>query len=100
MKAMGLAFLVVLLVAVPASLQAGNDSKPSKVDVCHVPPGNPDNAHVISVSSHAVPAHLRHGDCLEFPVKEDGGCSCSGDAKGSSLSRPVTLPSLKVPPAL
>lgn len=99
MKALRLAILVVLLVVVPVSLQAGNDSKPSKVDVCHVPPGNPDNAHVISVSSHAVPAHLRHGDCVEFVVQEDG-CACAGDAKASSLSRPVTLPSFKVPPAL
>jgi hypothetical protein len=30
--------------------------------VCHVPPGNPDNAHTISVSAKALPAHLAHGD--------------------------------------
>lgn len=33
-----------------------------KVSVCHVPPGNPANAHVIYVGSPAVEAHLRHGD--------------------------------------
>ncbi|HYD21897.1 MAG TPA: T9SS type A sorting domain-containing protein [Flavipsychrobacter sp.] len=38
-----------------------------KVAVCHIPPGNPGNAHVIYVSVNAVPAHLAHGDNL-------GGC--------------------------
>jgi predicted lipid-binding transport protein (Tim44 family) len=35
-----------------------------KVVICHRPPGNPDNAHTISVSPNAVPAHLAHGDTL------------------------------------
>jgi hypothetical protein len=35
-----------------------------KVDICHVPPGNPANAHTITVSENAVPAHLAHGDYL------------------------------------
>lgn len=34
----------------------------AKVDVCHIPPGNPDNAHTITVSENAVSAHLDHGD--------------------------------------
>jgi hypothetical protein len=33
-----------------------------KVLICHIPPGNPDNAHTISVAPSAVPAHLAHGD--------------------------------------
>ena len=33
-----------------------------KVDVCHLPPGNPGNAHTISVSINALNAHLGHGD--------------------------------------
>jgi len=32
-----------------------------KVTICHVPPGNPANAHTISVGASAVPAHLAHG---------------------------------------
>jgi hypothetical protein len=48
-----------LFVAVSASpVQAGED----KISVCHVPPGNPENAHVIWVGPAAVPAHLAHGD--------------------------------------
>ncbi|MEA3136448.1 MAG: large repetitive protein, partial [Thermoplasmata archaeon] len=35
-----------------------------KVTICHVPPGNPGNAHTLSVGSSAVPAHLAHGDSL------------------------------------
>jgi len=48
-----------LLVVVSVSpVQAGED----KVQVCHVPPGNPENAHIIVVGISAVPAHLAHGD--------------------------------------
>ncbi|MCG3165186.1 MAG: hypothetical protein POELPBGB_00948 [Bacteroidia bacterium] len=35
-----------------------------KVLMCHVPPGNPANAHTISISANAVPAHLAHGDVV------------------------------------
>ena len=35
-----------------------------KVTLCHIPPGNPDNAHTITVGASAVPAHLAHGDTL------------------------------------
>lgn len=40
-------------------------TKAAKVSVCHIPPGNPSNAHIISVGPPAVPAHLAHGDALE-----------------------------------
>lgn len=33
-----------------------------KALVCHIPPGNPGNAHSICVGQPAVPAHLAHGD--------------------------------------
>ena len=32
--------------------------------LCHIPPGNPANAHSIEVPQSAVPAHLAHGDLL------------------------------------
>ena len=34
------------------------------VTICHIPPGNPANAHTITVGEPAVKAHLRHGDTL------------------------------------
>lgn len=37
----------------------GKDNK--KVVVCHIPPGNPANAHSICISPNGVPAHLAHG---------------------------------------
>jgi uncharacterized membrane protein YgcG len=47
-----------------------------KTTVCHIPPGNPANAHTICVGNAAVPAHVDHGDFL-------GTCSCGGDGSGS-----------------
>lgn len=44
----------------------------AKVQVCHVPPGNPANAHFISVAASAVPAHVGHGDQV---LTGDGSCS-------------------------
>ena len=35
-----------------------------KVTICHIPPGNPDNAKTKEVSKDAVAAHLAHGDTL------------------------------------
>ena len=33
-----------------------------RVQICHRPPGNPDNEHTITVGAPAVQAHLGHGD--------------------------------------
>lgn len=42
-----------------------------KCTICHVPPGNPGNAHTLNIGCSAVDAHLRNhpGDCL-------GPCPC------------------------
>lgn len=49
-----------------------------KVTICHIPPGNPGNAHTISVSPNAVDAHLRHGDhcapCTDLACVDDSDC--------------------------
>ena len=38
-------------------------TNPKKVLICHIPPGNPGNAHDICVSEHAVEPHQsQHGD--------------------------------------
>ncbi|AFE06254.1 putative lipoprotein [Corallococcus coralloides DSM 2259] len=49
-----------------------------RVTICHIPPGNPANAHSITVGLPAVAAHLRHGDTLgacEGETPTDGGTS-------------------------
>jgi len=52
-----------------------------KTTVCHIPPGNPDKAHTITVGTPAVPAHLAHGD-YETP--------CGGSESSGPLSQPVS----------
>lgn len=69
-------FVVVAIVTaigfnIPALVQtasAGNE----KVDICHIPPGNPENVNTITVSENAVQSHLDHGDSL-------GCCTGVGD---------------------
>ena len=62
-----------LFVAVSASpVQAGED----KVEVCHIPPGNPENTHVIVVGASAVPAHLAHGDSANTSNSTDFDGHC------------------------
>jgi len=40
-------------------------STPNKVEVCHIPPGNPSNKHTISISLSAVETHIaKHGDFI------------------------------------
>ncbi|NRD51525.1 hypothetical protein HRD49_09785 [Corallococcus exiguus] len=50
------------------------------ITICHIPPGNPANAHSITVGVPAVAAHLRHGDTVgacddEGEPPTDGGTS-------------------------
>ena len=47
-----------------------------RVTICHIPPGNPENAHTITVGVGAVPAHLAHGDHCG-PCEEDGSLMSS-----------------------
>ena len=44
----------------PSQAQAqGGD----KITICHIPPGNPGNAHTITISTSALETHLTlHGD--------------------------------------
>ncbi|MBP8811392.1 MAG: hypothetical protein KBG48_15835 [Kofleriaceae bacterium] len=64
--------------------RCGHDGHgPGKVTVCHVPPGNPGNAHTIRVSRSAVRAHLAHGDylgeCASTCAPEGGACADTDD---------------------
>ena len=59
-----------------ASFALGSDGH--KDMICHVPPGNPANAHVIVVDHNSVKeiAHLKHGDWI---VDESNPCPPSFD---------------------
>ncbi len=58
--AVAAAALCMIFSPVPVATATPND----KVVICHIPPGNPDNAQTITVGSDAVAAHLAHGDVL------------------------------------
>ena len=56
-----------MLSTIPATYATGGDDDnddDGKVTICHVPHGNPENAHTTTVSENAVAAHLAHGDYL------------------------------------
>ncbi len=57
---------IVILIAVVFSLFTVGAARASdgKVNVCHVPPGNPRDAHVISIDPDSAGDHLAHGDNL------------------------------------
>ena len=49
------------------NVDCSNNGNAKKVEVCHVPPGNPANAHVICISENAVGTHLdEHTDNLGY----------------------------------
>jgi hypothetical protein len=74
-------------VDVNADLHACDPGSVKKTTICHIPPGNPANAHTICVGNAAVPAHLQnHGDSIG-PCKIEKPCPTpptgSGGATGS-----------------
>lgn len=70
MKSFSILVALLFMFCLPLNFNANEptDDGP-KVTICHIPPGNPDNAHAITVSINAIPAHLAHGDSL-------GDCEC------------------------
>ncbi len=70
----------------PDALASEAKKDEAKVEVCHIPPGNPDNAHTIVISESALQAHLDHGDhvgpCESAPPVEardsgsESACVC------------------------
>ena len=84
-----------------------------KVCLCHLPPGNPWNAHGICVGEPAVDAHLAHGDTLgscpvgcggeagilceegQFCQRPEG--ECSEDAVGECVDVPPLCPQIVDP---
>ena len=64
-----------------------------KTTICHIPPGNPANAHTMCVGNAAVPAHLAHGDAsaraappAAAAVDRHGGGGAGGGGGGAGGS--------------
>ena len=94
----------------------GGSGGAGKVCLCHIPPGNPGNAHTICVGAPAVKAHLGHGDTLgecssgvsvcggtsevacptgQFCKREEGFCSAA--AEGTCVDIPGSCPEVLEP---
>lgn len=85
----GVATVALFVLAGFASVAAAAPAP--KVDICHIPPGNPSNFHTITVSSNALPAHLAHGDlggaCNDVCATLcDDGNACTVDDTGDCQS--------------
>ncbi|NLX14564.1 MAG: hypothetical protein GXY44_13055 [Phycisphaerales bacterium] len=70
-------------------------SNQNKVELCHVPPGNPQNAHTIMVAEAAVPAHLANGSYLGPCVQDEPDSDGDGVPDALDLC-PDTAPGAEV----
>jgi len=74
-----------------AHLRACRPGDQKKTTICHIPPGNPANAHTLCIGNAAVPAHLdNHGDHLgacenETPCTPPPGPDGNGGSGGASV---------------
>ena len=71
-------FLISCWIGVAGLYVPGAIAGEGKVEICHIPPGNPENAHTITISENALETHLEHGDRV-------GPCDAAqaGQARGS-----------------
>lgn len=60
-----------------------NGDEGGTVIICHVPPGEPGNAHTIEVDASAAEVHLSHGDFLGFCPGEE--CLSDSDCDDGNL---------------
>lgn len=77
------------------TLHACSPEETHKTTICHIPPGNPSNAHTLCVANAAVPAHMEDhqdtlGECVSEPPCDtadagvgDAHCPDSGSDAGS-----------------
>lgn len=84
-----------------------DDDHDDKIKICHIPPGNPDKAHTITISKAAWEAHKVHGDykgkCNNDNHDNGEDCKCKkpsiftvkyngpGTLSGTGSNAPVTI---------
>jgi hypothetical protein len=71
-----------------ADLRACDPHDTKKTTICHIPPGNPGNAHTICVGNPAVAPHVHHHGDTIGPCKQEVTCqppaAGTGGAPGGS----------------
>lgn len=110
MRKSNLVTLFVLVALLAVSVASVSAAPSGKVSICHVPPGNPNAAHVINIGEAGWRGHLNHEDDFDIdenhpcpPVSDDGGDGDDGDDDdtGEVCEWDETLPAdsdLCVPP--
>jgi hypothetical protein len=64
-RTMLVSFTAVMLLVSAGTVFAGDNSNTDhKITICHIPPGDPGNAHTIVIDESAWPAHEAHGDYI------------------------------------
>jgi hypothetical protein len=73
-----------------ADIRACDPQDSKKTTICHIPPGNPANAHTLCIGNPAVPAHLHnHGDYLGA-CKSETPCPTPGSGGSPGIEQPGT----------
>jgi hypothetical protein len=74
-----------------ADIHACDAGQTRKTTICHIPPGNPSNAHTLCVGNAAVAAHVEQhhdtiGACVAEPPCDSGDDVDAGVGGGSGSS--------------
>jgi hypothetical protein len=73
MRVIKISMSIISALLISAPIFAANPHNEDQVTICHYPPGNPGNAHTITVGASAVQTHIsQHGDTL-------GACAVSAN---------------------
>ncbi len=95
-----------------AQVHACDPGNQKKTTICHIPPGNPANAHTLCIGNAAVPAHLdNHGDHLGVcdneqpcppppPSTGAGGTTGAAGVSGGSGGAPGSAGTGGAPPVI
>jgi hypothetical protein len=75
-----------------AKVHACDPQDDKKTTICHLPPGNPANAHTLCIGNPAVAAHLQNHHDYLGPCKNETPCPPPGDKGGHTCPPPGGTP--------
>lgn len=80
--------IAVLAAGLWSAVALAGDHPDHKTTICHVPPGNPENAHTITIDDNALQAHL--GDNNQGLHGGDYYGECEGEPPTTTTEPPTT----------